>query len=407
MKELSIEEKAKRYDEAIERAEKWRNAPNVDKIPTFANRVIDEIFPEFEENEDKRIRKEIIDFLELPHPQFVGKRDHKTWITWLEKQGEQKPNPYSGTSFDYNGHTWGMCARDNGVELLLDGELKAFLSLEKSFIYPIHSQSELAPKSALEAAKEEKVDNANKVEPKDYNDIDPHFGKPTDKVEPFDKYEGLTDFEKTLADICMGWIGEEHGWKQYIKDNADVLLRIAVKMFNSVQDAPFEQEPADKIEPKFHKGEWDAKKKEPKKIDSKPSFDVEIPFGAKDSELEEVFYSIPNGFHAEIEDDKVIIKKGEKKPTEWSEEDEEYVKDLVDYFTGGLSLKHAEEDITNWLKSLKSLSKCKSSNEHYELEEFAKIVRCNLTGISKAVQKLFEAKYLQLTGNKIYGGFKD
>lgn len=159
MEELTMEEKAKRYEEAIERAEKWRNAPNVDKIPTFANRIIDEIFPEFKESEDDRIRKaltdyfrwnsdgqllnefsnrevrawlekqgdkdklikelgeykvkytqevlkehidsmnnkeddrirkEIIDFLELPHPQFVGKRDHEKWIAWLEKQGKQK-----------------------------------------------------------------------------------------------------------------------------------------------------------------------------------------------------------------------------------------------------------------------------------------------------------------------------
>ena len=65
-----------------------------------------------------------------------------------------------------------------------------------------------------------------------------------DKVEPFDKYEGLTDFERTLADICIGWIGEELGWKQYIKDNADVLLKIAVEKFNSVQDVPFEQKTA-------------------------------------------------------------------------------------------------------------------------------------------------------------------
>lgn len=41
-----------------------------------------------------------------------------------EKKGEQRPNPYSGTSFEYNGHTWGMCARDNGVEILIDGHLK-------------------------------------------------------------------------------------------------------------------------------------------------------------------------------------------------------------------------------------------------------------------------------------------
>ena len=60
---------------------------------------------------------------------------------------------------------------------------------------------------------------------------------------------------------------------------------------------------------------------------------------------------------------------------------------------------------TDWLKSIES--RWKPSNEHYELEEFAKVVRGNLTGISKAVQELFEAKYLQLTGNKMYGGFKD
>ena len=72
---------------------------------------------------------------------------------WLEKQG--KPNPYSGVSFKYNGHTWGMCARDNGVEILVDGEIKERIFLD----------NKPRGKSALEAIKEEKVDNANKVEP--------------------------------------------------------------------------------------------------------------------------------------------------------------------------------------------------------------------------------------------------
>jgi hypothetical protein len=47
-----------------------------------------------------------------------------------------------------------MCARDNGVEILFDGELKAFLSLEKSFIYPVHPQPTIVPKSELETNKE-------------------------------------------------------------------------------------------------------------------------------------------------------------------------------------------------------------------------------------------------------------
>jgi hypothetical protein len=62
---------------------------------------------------------------------YALKEQHKTCfasipidnaIAWLEKQGE-KANPYSGVSFDYNGHTWGMCARDNGVDISLDGQL--------------------------------------------------------------------------------------------------------------------------------------------------------------------------------------------------------------------------------------------------------------------------------------------
>ncbi len=63
------------------------------------------------------------------------------------------------------------------------------------------------------------------------------------KIEPFDEYKGLTDFERAVADICIGWIGKEPGWKEYIKDNADILLKFAVKKFNSVQDVPFEQKP--------------------------------------------------------------------------------------------------------------------------------------------------------------------
>lgn len=94
----------------------------------------------------------------------MDEKDFKVLWNNPEKQGE--PNPFSGVSFEYDGHIWGMCARDNGVEIIFDGELKAFLSLEKSFIYPIHPQKSLAPKSAMEAIKEEKVDNANKIETK-------------------------------------------------------------------------------------------------------------------------------------------------------------------------------------------------------------------------------------------------
>ena len=43
-----------------------------------------------------------------------------------------------------------------------------------------------------------------------------------------------------------------------------------------------------------------------------PVLDIEIPFGAKDRELQEASYYIPEGFHAEIDGNKVVIKSDDK-----------------------------------------------------------------------------------------------
>jgi hypothetical protein len=66
-----------------------------DKIAArFGTNVAKEIFTDLYESDDERISNEIIKFLELPHPQFVGKRYQEDWIAWLEKQGVQKSNMY-------------------------------------------------------------------------------------------------------------------------------------------------------------------------------------------------------------------------------------------------------------------------------------------------------------------------
>ena len=86
--ELSVEEKAKRYDEAIERAEYYQKENG--------SAVISAIFPELKESKDERIRKELIDAVQslwdndaLPVPLTTKKRDE--WLAWLEKQKEQEP----------------------------------------------------------------------------------------------------------------------------------------------------------------------------------------------------------------------------------------------------------------------------------------------------------------------------
>lgn len=163
-------------------------------------------FSELAESEDERIRRGLINGFN-----FYGEQEYwgtdkfqlkvKDIIAYLEKQGE--PNPYSGVSFKYNGHTWGMCARDNGVEILIDGHLKGRVftnndsNAKEMFIKALERVEEQKSKgykltdcdknswwedfkaytsdaieqkpqgkSALEAINEEKVDNANKVEQK-------------------------------------------------------------------------------------------------------------------------------------------------------------------------------------------------------------------------------------------------
>ena len=82
---MTIEEKARRYDEAIIKAKALYGQPLVD------NTLLETIFPELKESEDERIRKALI---EMVHDTtcdelWVDYNVHKEEaLEWLEKQGE-------------------------------------------------------------------------------------------------------------------------------------------------------------------------------------------------------------------------------------------------------------------------------------------------------------------------------
>ena len=88
MKELSIEEKAQRYDEALEKAKDYHKQLIDEDNPEWASEI-EKIFPELKESEDERISKEIIKYLEqsVPHHHHDEILKSKEWIAWLEKQG--------------------------------------------------------------------------------------------------------------------------------------------------------------------------------------------------------------------------------------------------------------------------------------------------------------------------------
>lgn len=92
MKELSTEEKARRYDEAIERAR--TEYKKHEAFKGFCEMLVN-IFPELKMSEDEKIRKQIISFLKEFEYDHYRCLDFSSWIDWLEKQGEQKLKLYA------------------------------------------------------------------------------------------------------------------------------------------------------------------------------------------------------------------------------------------------------------------------------------------------------------------------
>jgi hypothetical protein len=87
MKELSIEQKAQRYDESIERAKRV-----LLDCTSEERKVVEYITPELKESEDEKIRKELIAIYSVGAKANAKTGDipDKDIVAWLEKQGEQK-----------------------------------------------------------------------------------------------------------------------------------------------------------------------------------------------------------------------------------------------------------------------------------------------------------------------------
>lgn len=84
-----------KYENALERCKKEFNFNNLAYSHEEIKQKLERIFPELKESEDERIRKAIIEYLE--QSQFgeehylIDDNVVRGYISWLEKQGEQKP----------------------------------------------------------------------------------------------------------------------------------------------------------------------------------------------------------------------------------------------------------------------------------------------------------------------------
>lgn len=79
----------KKYNEALERAKELHGTVAAGRD------FLVEIFPELRESEDERIRKAIINYILYETKGNISEATEHVWVTWLEKQKEQKPAEWS------------------------------------------------------------------------------------------------------------------------------------------------------------------------------------------------------------------------------------------------------------------------------------------------------------------------
>ena len=92
---MTQEEKAKRYDDALELARDYYKA-NLKLDKADENLVLEDIFPELAESEDEEIKKSLINFFDNANkcgenPMYEYGVYPEEILDWLEKQGEQNP----------------------------------------------------------------------------------------------------------------------------------------------------------------------------------------------------------------------------------------------------------------------------------------------------------------------------
>ena len=319
MKELSIEEKAKRYDEALKVAKGLYAKDAPDSLH------LERMFTELKESDGEKIRKALIKLVKKAGEGYENVIDGvsiENAISWLEKQGEQKP-------FDY----------------------------EKAHI----QQNDFAPKSALEAIKGEKVDNANKVEPKFKMEKGKWYVCDTSRY---------TDFIVGKAYYCP-----ENGM---LKPNENEIARyVARDCFHlwTIQDA----KDGDVLYECNEKKPFIFKELKTKHIDDIASYcDIfngiftpnedswtTLDIVPATKEQRDLLFKKMKEAGYEWNAERKELKKIEQ-PTAWSEEDEAKLKSI---------LFHIEDvenkDVINWLKSLKERNTWKPSEKQMEALEHA------------------------------------
>lgn len=299
----------KEYNEALERAKKRYYAPNADKIPTYANRVIEEIFPELGESEDERIRKDIIvlvkDWWDRVNKDNISTKEQM--LAWLKKQRE----------------------KDKLIQELGKYKVKYTQEILEKHINSMSNKDNERLRKTTIAFLKDFADKGyeNAVECIDWLEKQ----KTTDKEIIFRALPGTDIIAAAKQALEKIEIGKEvilafNG--AYIPVNGKTVAEICNEYFSWVE----------------------------KQGEQKPTWsDEDDAYKLFAISAVEDYYDVKNPLQkAIVEWLKSLKDRVQPKPKTWSEDDEEFYNDIIKYFSDlGYSLSNDEDDVINWLKSLK------------------------------------------------------
>ncbi len=329
---MTMENFEQKYKEALENFKKIKSANSDNKeLVNF----IEYEYPELRESEDDKIRKELVEFVNQYGDKFYGQISKACAISWLEKQGEQKPTDKIEPKFKIG--DWVVYNRDDySREIMQIYDIRDCRYCFNDNIHFSWSIKECDEKSHLWTIQ-------------DANDGDVLATK---KGNPFiyDKdrynnglayyYAGL-DVNKELTlkspHHMLAHFGELHSVSPATKEQRELL-------FQKMKEAGYK---------------WDAENKKLNKIEQSPIW----------SEEDENFYkSVINGLQTYNHSDtpcsnwfKSLKDRVQHQPKqEWSEYDEIQLSEAIQMIEANgtwIRSEDAVKKVSNWLNSLKPQTK--------------------------------------------------
>lgn len=292
---LDITKKARAYDKALKRAKEWMTGKYGHYVSDTPQEIAEFIFPELKENEDEKMWKAIYNALKYLETvlswDFLDDVDILDVYAWLEKQSNKSQGKSALESIKEEkiDNTDNVESKFKVGDWITDGNSVLHITSMDSGFYQFDDSYDvkaIIDKKyhiwSIEDAKDGDMLVSISNHPFIYN------GKFTERT--VGAYCGLNVY----GEFLVNKFPERCTWT----DNKDI--------------RPATKEQRNILLKEMHRVnyEWDTEKKELKKKEQT----IEIPFGTKDSELQEATYYIPEGYHAEINGNVVIIKKGKQKP---------------------------------------------------------------------------------------------